>query len=393
MIVLALLTFGVVMVHSADLRVTTDPQDAETLMSLALGRTTIHGLLAVMALLAGAMFPVRQLFERRGISSPIPWIVLAILVTLPLAYVPGIGVNINGAHRWAAIGPVGFQPSELAKWGILIVLAWYCARRAGALSSFRYGVLPPVLVVGALAGFIAIEDLGTAVLIGVVAALILLAAGVRFTHLLAFAPAAIIGFVLFVLREPYRRARLTAFLDPFGDPEDTGFHVIQSMSAINAGGLAGRGLGNGLKKYGELPESTSDFIFSVICEELGAIGPVAIIFLYAAILFVGLMILERHPRPFQRLLALGILLTFGVQAIINLFVVTGMAPTKGIALPLVSSGGTGWIVCAFFLGILFAMEREADQMDPLLEDLPADARLRRLAIRVTGRRAARHPLA
>jgi len=390
---LALLTVGVVMVHSAGLRVTDDASTHGVLRDLMLDRTTMHGVLAILALLTGACLPVRQLYERRGLRSPIPWIVLAIIVTLPLVYVPSIGVSVNGAHRWAAIGPVGFQPSEIAKWGLILVLAWYCARRAGALTSFRDGVLPPVFAIGGVVGFIAIEDLGTAVLIAVVSGLMLIAAGVRMAHIAAFVPVAVIGFVGFVVTQPYRRARMTSFMDPFGDPERTGFHVIQSMSAIHAGGLAGRGLGNGLKKFGELPEATSDFIFSVICEELGLAGSLTIVFLYASILFVGLMILERHSRPFQRLLALGILLTLGVQALINLCVVTGLAPTKGIALPLVSSGGTGWMLCAFFIGVLFAIEREADRLDPFLEDLPADARLRRMAIRVAGGRVARHPLA
>ncbi|MEM7227440.1 MAG: FtsW/RodA/SpoVE family cell cycle protein [Planctomycetota bacterium] len=392
-LVLALLTFGVVMVHSADLRISADPFEDASFMRLIAGRTTMHGALALLALLIGSMMPVRAIFELRGIRSPIPWIVLGIALILPLAYVPGIGLNINGAHRWAAIGPIGFQPSELAKWGLLIVIAWYCARRAGSLSSFRFGLLPPLLLIGAIAGFIAIEDLGTGVLIAVVAVLMLFAAGARFAHLAACLPAGFAAFVAFVVAQPYRRMRMTAFLDPYADAENTGFHVIQSMSAIHAGGLAGRGLGNSLKKHGDLPEAESDFIFSVVCEELGVAGPLVVVFLYAAILIVGLMILERHPRPFQRLLALGVLLTLGVQALINMFVVTGLAPTKGIALPLISSGGTGWIVCAFFLGLLFAMEREADVIDPLMQDLPADARLRRLAVRVAGTRGVGHPLA
>ena len=175
--------------------------------------------------------------------------------------------------------------------------------------------------------------------------------------------------------EPYRVRRITAFLNPFDDAiqRDEGFQVIQSMGAIAEGGLGGRGFGNSLQKLGYLPFDQTDFIFAIICEELGLFGAALVIFVVAGILLTGFSIItgrsapaaadpsiaERAVPPFSRLFGFGILLTFGLQAVINIFVVTGLAPTKGIALPLISQGGTGWILTAFSLGLLISMDRRA----------------------------------
>ena len=220
------------------------------------------------------------------------------------------------------------------------------------------GFLAPMLVIGLICGLIGAEDLGTAVLIGVVSTAMLVAAGARIWYPALLAPAAAAAFAAAVVTNPYRINRLRAFMAPFDDPQGISYHVVQSMAAVSGGGLAGRGLGNGVQKFGYLPEDTTDFVFAVITEELGLAGAVILIALYATLLACGFFVMTRTRCPCRRLLGLGILLTVGLQTLFNLLVVTGLAPTKGIALPLVSSGGTGWCLTAFSIGVLIAMDRE-----------------------------------
>jgi len=178
---------------------------------------------------------------------------------------------------------------------------------------------------------------------------------------------------LAILASPYRVARLTAFLDPYADPQGTGYHMIQSMGAVAGGGFFGRGLGHGLQKFGYLPEDRTDFLFAIICEELGTPGAALVVFLFAGLLLAGLAIVRREPDRLLRLMGVGVITTVGLQAVINLAVVTGLGPTKGIALPLVSSGGTGWILTAFSLGLLVAIDRRGSA-EPAAVIAPPNAR-------------------
>jgi cell division protein FtsW len=359
LIVTTLLMFGVVMVSSAGLSI--DRSHSVTLQEILLGKPMILAALAVAAMFVGACMPIEQLYRARGLASPVPWIVLISVALLIVVHVPGVGREVNGAVRWIRIGPIGFQPSEIAKWGIIIVLAWHCARRAGSMHRLFTGFVPPMILVCVICALIATEDLGTAALIGAVAIGMLLAGGVKVWQAAMLLPIGAVGFTAAVISSPYRINRLHAFIDAYQDPQGIGYHVLQSMAAVGGGGLAGRGLGNSVQKFGYLPEATTDFIFAIICEEMGAVGALVVIFLYAALLLCGLSVIRAAAHPFSRLLALGILLTIGLQALINFAVVTGTAPTKGIALPLLSAGGTGWIVTAFCIGLLVAIERETHQ--------------------------------
>ncbi|MHC5004118.1 MAG: FtsW/RodA/SpoVE family cell cycle protein [Planctomycetota bacterium] len=206
---------------------------------------------------------------------------------------------------------------------------------------------------------------GTAVLVGAAGLAVLLAGGARLRHAALLVPAAALAVAGALVQSPYRLDRLRAFLDPYGDPQGVGYHMIQSMSAVSGGGLAGRGLGNSIQKFGYLPEDTTDFIFAIICEELGIVGAGLVICLYAMLCLCALSIIRRTTDRFAQLLAIGIVATIGLQALINLAVVTGCGPTKGIALPLISSGGTGWVLTAFCLGLLVSIGRRAT-------DPPAD---------------------
>jgi cell division protein FtsW len=354
LLVIALLVLGVVMVNSAGL--TIDPSRRIDLQTVLVGRPTLLAGLAVVALLIGTRMPVERL-TRRDAPSPVGWVVVGCVLMLLAVHVPGLGREVNGARRWVQLGPLGFQPSELAKWGMIVVAAWWAVRRADRLHRFVTGFCPPMLAVAAVCALIATEDLGTAVLIGAVALATLVAGGARLRHAALALPAGACAFAAAVMASPYRLDRLRAFLDPYQDPQGIGYHVLQSMAAVSGGGLAGRGLGNSVQKFGYLPEDTTDFLYAIVCEELGLVGAVVVVSLYGCLLLCGLAVIRRAAHPLPRLLGLGILLTIGLQALINMAVVTGTAPTKGIALPLLSSGGTGWLLTAFAVGVLVAIDR------------------------------------
>lgn len=228
------------------------------------------------------------------------------------------------------------------------------------MEKFTTGLAPALVAVGGACGLIIIEDLGTAALIAAVCVLMLLAGGARWWQLALAGVPGLAAVVLAILHSPYRLARLTAFLDPWADPQGTGYHPIQSMIAFATGGVTGKGLGNGIQKFGYLPEDTTDFIFASICEELGISGALMVAAFFLVIIWTGLAIIRRCDHPFSRLVGLGVVLTVGLQALINLAVVTVLVPSKGIALPLISKGGTGWIVTAFMLGLLASLDYAAD---------------------------------
>jgi cell division protein FtsW len=167
--------------------------------------------------------------------------------------------------------------------------------------------------------------------------------------------------------------RLQTFLDPYKDPERDGYHILQSLSAISEGGISGLGLGNGIHKFGYLPEDTTDFIFSIICEELGLFGAIAVATLYISLAILGFCIIKKVSSSFHQLLALGIVVTIGLQASINVLVVTALVPTKGIALPLLSNGGTGWLLTAFCIGLIDAIDRNAKASSTVQHALPTTA--------------------
>ena len=385
---LALLIVGVVMVNSVWLArsvgesaaaLAEDPAAGPiTAASLLWGRPTLYALLAVLALAAGALMPLRVLegrssafgggnreADRIGRPPLAPVLLAIVMLGLLLAvYLPGIGKEVNGASRWVEIGAFSFQPSEIAKWTMPMLVAWWCVAAGPRLREFRRGFLPPMFALLLVAGIVGVEDLGTAVLILAVGVVVMAVAGVRLRHLALLVPVGGGAVAAAILHSPYRVQRLLAWRDPFEDPQGIGYHIIQSFSAIAGGGLAGRGLGQGIQKFGYLPEATTDFVFAIVCEELGLAGAALVVLLLVALLWSGLAIVapsdpRLRPPAFRRLLGLGILLTLGFQALMNVLVVTGLAPTKGIALPLVSHGGTGWILTAFSLGILISIERAA----------------------------------
>lgn len=365
--VLALLTLGIVMVTSAGL--TIDARHAVSLQGMLTGRPVIYALCAVGMMLLASCVRIEWLGGpsqggplRRVLLTPAAWVAGAAVLCLCLVYVEGFGREVNNARRWVYFGPaslrLSFQPSELAKWGMVLIIAtWIVHLGRERMRRFLTGLVPALAVIMLVCALIVLEDLGTAVLIGAVALFLLLAGGARWWHIGILFPLPAAGVVLAVLTSEYRRARILAFLDPYADPQGTGYHMIQSMVAVAEGKVTGRGLGHGVYKFGYLPEDTTDFLFAVICEELGLFGAALVVFLYVLLLLAGASIARRQTEPLARYVALGIIATIGMQAVMNLMVVTGLAPTKGIALPLLSSGGTGWILTAACLGLLVGMDR------------------------------------
>ncbi len=354
-VVAAMLAIGVVAVQSAGMVV---PRSAPFWELLA-SRTTILGIIALAAFVVARAIPPSW--------STSQWVstgsIVAAATLLVLVFVPGIGREVNGARRWIDIGPLGFQPSEIAKWACVLFIAAWAGRQGGTLGKFWKGLSPPLLVVGILCGLILLEDLGTALLIGSVAALLLLAAGAKLWHLVVLGVPSLGVIIAAVVSTPYRLTRLQSFLDPWADPAGDGYHVVQSMTALAGGGIGGRGLGNGVQKFGYLPEDTTDFIFSVISEEFGVLGGLVIVCLLLMLAWTAWSIIKAQTNPQRQLLAMGIAITVIAQAMMNLMVVTAMAPTKGIALPLISSGGTGWIMTAFMLGLLAGLDRQPIRID------------------------------
>ncbi len=277
---------------------------------------------------------------------------LAVLFLLVLL-IPGVGFEYHGARRWLRWHGFGFQPSELAKVALVIFTASYLSSDASRIKSFVRGLLPTLALAALVAGLIVVEpDFGTAVLSLALAMGVLFLAGAKVSHL---APVTLGGACLMIpvmLASKYRCDRLIAFLNPWKYRQDIGYHLTQSLVAIGSGGPAGRGLGDGRQKLFFLPECGNDFIFAIIAEEGGFILAALVVALFAGLVWLGIKVACEAPDLLGYLLAAGITLALGLQALINIAVVSGLAPTKGISLPLISAGGSSLLCSLFMVGVL-----------------------------------------
>ncbi|MEM6562241.1 MAG: FtsW/RodA/SpoVE family cell cycle protein [Planctomycetota bacterium] len=352
--VIGLLCVGVLIVESAASNIASADADDPWRWTPT---GTRHALLAATALLCYWVGTRLEPTKLLGKLAPLAFV--AAVVGCVVVLVPGVGISVNGARRWLPLGPVQVQASELAKWATPLLLAWWCARPNG-LATFRSFVMAcvPVAVV---CGLVAIQDLGTAVLIAAVAGAVLLVAGAKLWHLgLCILPAAAMG-TYFVIAAPYRVARLTSFRDPWADAEGTGFHMVQALASYAHGGLTGTGLGRGVQKLGYLPEDTTDFVYATLCEETGFFGAAVVVLLYLGVVSASWKAVAHETIPAgPRLLSLGIGLTVAMQATMNLAVATVSMPTKGISLPMISAGGSGLLLCGLALGILHATLPESE---------------------------------
>ena len=281
------------------------------------------------------------------------------LVLLTLVLLPSMGVTLKGARRWLSLGPFMMQPAELAKLAVVIYLAAYLARKEDRVQDLWSGFLPPLLVVGLCGGLILSQpDLGTVIMMWLVAAGMLFLAGARLLHLFGLGLVASLATMVFVWGSHYRTQRLKTFLAPWDDPLNAGFQVTQSFLAFGSGGTFGVGLGEGKQKLYFLPEAHTDFVLALVGEELGLVGTATLLGVYAVLVLRGFRIAGRARKPFGGYLAHGLIMLFGLQALLNAGVVTGLLPTKGMTLPLISYGGSSLIVTLLALGILLSVSRD-----------------------------------
>ncbi|MDD5491343.1 MAG: putative lipid II flippase FtsW [bacterium] len=287
-------------------------------------------------------------------------VLIFISIVLLVLVLTGIfGREVGGAKRWIRLGPVSFQPSELAKISLLIYIADYLDRKQSKISKVLKGVAPILMIMGLICGLILVEpDMGTSVSLGVVSVSMLFVGGLSAWYLGSLVLMAIPLFAYLVVTKPYRLRRLMAFFDPWADPQNVGYQIIQSLIALGSGGFLGMGLGNSKQKLLYLPAAHTDFIFPIIGEELGFIGAFSIVILFFVFAWRGMKIAFHAPDLFGSMLAGGITLMIVLQAIINIGVSCALFPTKGLPLPLVSYGGSNLAFTLASIGILLNISRQ-----------------------------------
>jgi cell division protein FtsW len=350
-LVLALASLGVVMVYSASAIMAAD-RFHDPLYFLK--KQLFWAVLGVCALWFGMHYDYRRL-ER----FVVPLLAVS-FVLLVLVLVPPFGQEINGTRRWFRAGPVSFQPVELAKLSLLLYLAAFLTRRQEVMASFSRGLLPLLLVAGGMAGLTMLQpDMGNAMVLVILTLALAYLGGARVSHMGMIAAAALPLVAVAIAMKPYRLRRMVSFMNPWNDPQGSGFQIIQSFLALGSGGWLGRGLGESKQKLFYLPEAHTDFIFAIVGEELGFIGAVALVALFAVLIWRGLRVGLRAPDAFGAHLALGITLLIAIQTLLNLGVVTGLLPTKGLPLPFISFGGSALLVTMLGTGVLLNISQHA----------------------------------
>jgi cell division protein FtsW len=293
----------------------------------------------------------------RRLASPL--LVLS-LVLLVAALVPGVGVSANGASRWIGLGPLTFQPAELAKLALVVWVADLLARRASRMRNTRATLRPVIVVLAVMATLLMLQpNLGTTLVLVAVALALCYVAGAPLGPLARWSVASLGAAVTLALAAPYRRARVFTFLDPWADPLDTGYQGIQALVGLADGGLAGTGLGASRAKWGFLPYAHTDFIFAIVGEELGLVGATVVVGLFVLLLILGIRVALHAPDRFGFLLAVGVTAWFGMQAFVNIGAVIGILPITGVPLPFVSAGGSSLLFSMAAAGLLLAVARQA----------------------------------
>jgi cell division protein FtsW len=288
-----------------------------------------------------------------------PFLVVS-LVLLALVFVPGVGVGANGATRWIGTGTFTIQPSELAKLALLVWVADLLARRAAYMHNTRATLRPVIVVLAAAATLVMLQpNLGTTMVLAAIALALCFVAGAPAGPLAGWTTAGLLAATGLALVEPYRRARVLTFLDPWADPMHKGYQNIQSLVGVASGGLFGSGLGASRAKWGYLPYAHSDFIFAIIGEELGLVGSTVVVGLFVLLAIVGVRIALHAPDRFGLLLATGVTAWFCVQAFVNIGAVIGILPITGVPLPFVSAGGSSLVFGMAGAGLLLSVARQA----------------------------------
>jgi cell division protein FtsW len=349
MIVVILVAIGVVMIYS------TSAIYANENMGDSLYFLKRH----LMYLLAGLiMMFLAMIIKMETLKKWAKPIIAFSIMLLVVVLIPHIGREVSGARRWFRMGFLNFQPSEFAKIAILIYLAELLSRKEKLVKSFIHGYLPPVLALGLVLGLILLEpDLGTVIAISAVGLIMLFVSGVRVKYIAASILASIPALYVLLFSVPYRRKRMMVFFNPWSDRRGAGFQIIQSFVALGSGGLLGVGLGQSRQKLFYLPASHTDFIFSIIGEELGFVGSAAVVTLFILFVWEGMKITFWAHGKFEKLLSMALVSLIALEAVINIGVTAGLLPTKGLPLPFISYGGTSLIFHLIAVGLLLNIAR------------------------------------
>jgi cell division protein FtsW len=342
--VLLLVGMGIVMVYSASSAMALKRFGSDYFF---LKKQALFSMIGIVVLVAFSYIPFRLY---RLLAYPA---LLAAIMMLTAVAFTGWGVSAGGSARWLQIGPVRFQPSELARLALVIYLAYSMSKKDELLRDFYVGFLPHVLILGLFTALLLVQpDFGSVVIFAALTWVMLFVGGCRITHLLSVVVVMAPMAWLLMTHAEYRVKRLMSFLHPWQDTADAGYQIVHSLMAFGTGGITGVGLGKGYQKLFYLPEPHTDFIFSVVGEELGLIGVMVVIVLYGIMLIRGIRIARHAQDRFGALLAMGITVTLGLQVCVNMGVALGLLPTKGLTLPFLSYGGTSLLMNMAAVGIM-----------------------------------------
>jgi cell division protein FtsW len=349
-ITIMLVMFGLVMVYSASAVMANEKEGTPFYYVI---RQSVWFLLGLAAMVALMNIPYRTWNNRVLIYS---LLVIHIAMLVLVLFAPPVA----NVHRWFRLGPFSLQPAELVKFPLLLFLAYHLSRKQDQIDTLWPGLLPPLVMSGQIALLIVIEpDLGTAVMVMAITIALLFFAGMPYKYFGLMAAVGLPVFYFLVMNVEYRRQRLMTFFNPEKDPSDSGFQIIQSLIALGSGGTEGVGLANSIQKLFYLPEPHTDFIYAIIGEELGLIGAMIVLFAFMFFLWRGLRIAWKVQDPFGQFLAAGITIMIVLQALINISVVIGLLPTKGLPLPFISSGGSSLLMNMMAVGILLNISQHA----------------------------------
>lgn len=346
-VVVVLLAFGLIMVFSASAANAYYEYGNSYHYVISQLRWAVLGMV-VMFFMAG--FDYHKLGK---LSFPIVVVTLLLLVA-----VLAVGTEIKGAKRWLGVGGMTMQPSEMAKFAIIVFLSYKLSRDGGKIKEFFTGLVPYLGIIGLFCALVLLEKhLSGTVVVALISFLLLLVGGAKISHFVALGMCGVAGGVVAIIMEPYRMERITAFLDPFAHKMDEGWQIVQSLYAIGSGGLFGVGLGRSRQKHLYIPEPQNDFIFSIICEELGLLGAALVLILFAILIWRGVKIALSAPDKFGSLMAFGFTSLIAIQVIINVAVVTASMPVTGMQLPFFSAGGSSLVFILAGMGVLLNISR------------------------------------
>ena len=350
-LVLCLLAFGLVMVASSSY-VAALYKYGDSYHYIT--RQLIFAVAGIVVMLAVPLFDYK-LFRKLA-----PILLVISVIMLALVLIPGIGIKVNGARRWLGVGSLRFQPSEVAKLAIIMVFSSYMAANYKRMKEPKVGILMPAVVLLLVCGLVAVEThVSGAILIFAVGAVMIFVGGASMKWFFGIGGAGAAALAGFAILTPYAKGRIDTWLNPFDDPTGAGFQTIQSLYAIGSGGPLGLGLGQSRQKYLYIPEPQNDYIFSIVCEELGFIGAMMVIVLFVLLIWRGFVIAYHAKDKFGSLLVVGIISRVAIQTILNIAVVTNSIPPTGISLPFLSYGGTALLMLLFEMGIVLAVSRHS----------------------------------